>query len=682
MSKNKSVPFQGIVAVGNTDLQAINRYRMLAMGKGAQVLTDSGKTFAFVSNASADMERVFNPKTGDLDLEESTDILNGLQFEAKAGDTSKAFHHHCSDGCGIHLVYDSLSFVERCPICTTSISIEAQASDEDEADEGSADEEMDTDSADVEGDDDMSKEDEVEVDEDEVEDEVESEDESGEDDEELEETEDDESGESDDDEEESEDDESSDDDEESEDDEEETSVEDEPLVVAASSKEEALRLYSKERSGTALASSITSVDYLVCASAGNCGAHVITETVLANCPNPVCGKPLSEPVEAVASDDDADEPEDTDMSLVEDGSEEDADEADAACDVTASADATKSDAAKSDEPKEKVTPKAKVTTIEAPAEPALEAPAVQKEVFTEAPKGNAKEVLASGEDCAMSDEATSEEVEVDSLEEMDDEASADDMDVSFSASVAGKPLWTAFVKGVPVAIASQADAGSNADIFTDKRFGMACIASAKIAGPKKILKELGFKGIKSTLKVSNLVGKRVEEGVASAKKELAEEQAVFLERFNAALSTAGIGITRGFFQGEKNPVRESLAGALATAGVRNPEVMVDAAISNSFEPFLKKVFAKAAELMAKPLEVQESFSRSVLEVSYMPSKASASSLIEDRLGNIGSAVASDNAVIEEKSNTVVASANDFDAKLSRVVSGLGRSFHGNNGRGR
>ena len=64
-------------------------------------------------------------------------------------------------------------------------------------------------------------------------------------------------------------------------------------------------------------------------------------------------------------------------------------------------------------------------------------------------------------------------------------------------------------KRQPVATATAADVGKNADIFNDAAFGHAIIAGAKHAGVKTVLSEMGFKGITHKVSVSSIVNEKV-----------------------------------------------------------------------------------------------------------------------------------------------------------------------------
>ena len=624
--------FRGIVAVGNTRAQAVNRYRLAATCKGITCFVDPNNKLAFVSNANADLGNTFNPLNGNIDLDTSSEALNDLQFQAKAGDVHHAYHHQCTAGCGMHLVFDEPSFVQHCPSCATALSAEAE-DDEDEDLSDSELDDLDIEDAEDEEIDDSEDDDSVAT----ASDEEESEEDSEEDD----------LGEESD----------SSDEEESEEDSEEDDMADAPLVVAASSRAEAVRVFSeqvtKQNSFKATASAsgnaIMTAHYKVCASDSGCGAHIVGELALNTCPVDGCGNALLEPNQSSVSSFDEADADDMDLIDGEDSAEEFEDEdfdADDSDETEASMSLNKSQSSDED-----------------------------SDMDLESDAGDDDE---SDED--------SDDVEVDLLDDIADDVSDEDLDVSYSAAVGGKPAWTAYVKGAPVAMATQDTINpDHADLFGTPRFGQVAHAASKIQGVKRTLGELGFRGVKASLSVSKHVEQRVAALASAREEQMTQREAEFVERLQSVLATAAVGITRGFFEGQVNPVREQLNSALAGVGIRNPGLIVDNALQASFEPFLRTMFEKGRDIMSKPLEVQESLARSVVETAYVPKTYSATAgdagehPLDTRLAGIGTVVASDKAGKPAASKTesavataAAASDDSFNAKLMAAIGSLGR----------
>lgn len=669
MSDN--IQFRGIVALGSSRNQAVQRYTLASMGKGVSMFVDNANATAFVSNASADLENVFNPANGNMDLEKSDEALQEhLEFSAKAGDVHEAYHYECTAGCGMHVVFDNKDLVKNCPACSTAI---ASDGDEDEVEDEEEDFDLDEDeiaALDEEGD-----EDEEEI-EDEEEDETSlSSDDDDSDEEEDEEIEDEEEEDF------SEDDADDSDEDEALDSDEDDSMDDAPLVVTAASKKAAVSNFSRlagqrVSAGVALASgdsNAVTAHYKVCASAEGCGAHVIGEVALDVCPRPTCGEELSEPTAATA----ADEGDDVSLSLIdEDDSDDELGLGEDEEDTDDGSDEGEDDSEDSADEEEEEEADDSADSDDSDDE--------EEDETATASAGDTAEDNGSGEGATAGDET--EEVSVDLLEQVPEDASIDDTDIAHASSIGGQPVWTAYYKGQPVAVAT---AGSirkdHADLFLTPRFGTATAAAAKVSGVKSVLSQMGFVGIKAKLHVTKHVETRAAALAATAASSLDEKFEQRMNGFEAAVATAAIGVNRGFFEGLSNPLRETLLAGLAGVNFRNPEAVVDPAMRNGFEEFMRVVVAKAREILDKPPEVQESLARTVVEMTYQPKtngmQATASAggqNLEDRISQVGiAATASADEAINAATqvatqHTAVASGDDFQSILAKAMGGLGK----------
>ena len=268
---------------------------------------------------------------------------------------------------------------------------------------------------------------------------------------------------------------------------------------------------------------------------------------------------------------------------------------------------------------------------------------------------------------------TTEQISVDMLSQVTDTEDSNGLDLSFSSSISGQSMWTAYLNGTPVATASKVNAGKNVDIFDDVTFGNAVIAGAKHVGVKATLNEMGFKGIAHNISVSSIVNDRVATQVAEAKAGLDRDRAEHAERLMSALATAAIGINRGFFSDVKNPVKEAIWNALSAAGVKNPEILIDNAFRASSDDYHKALFVKAGEIIATPLDVQESLSKAVIGTNYMAVAATAPvANLENRLANFGEVTASAEKPATQAAAEKQESQSSGTDRITSVVAGLGR----------
>ena len=652
----KVAEFHGILAVGRSKTDASNKYRLLAMGKGAAAQLSKEHGISFITQASH-AEQMFNPLSGDMDLETDNQLLDKLDFASNSSAVIDANYLVCSSGCGAHVVFDSESLVKFCPQCTAALSDVSASGDDDESEDD--DSEDLGDGSDDEGEEDFDEGSESG-------DDCESDDDEGDEE----------------------------DDEEGDDSDEDTSA------VVSSSYEEALRVFASHKDMASLSSGEQiKAHYVVCSSEA-CGAHIITAKAVGECP--VCLSEVQEPEGevsgvvdlakissqsddlgdgSVAGDDISD---DSSEDEGEDAGESD-DEDDAGEDGADSGEEEGDDEGESDEgtegaeeaagePEEAAEGEASeevpaVTPEGAPAagEPAAEAG--EDEGEEEGDDSNALSVIdADDEDEGDELNEDTEEIAADSA--VDESASADDLDVSYSSVVGGQAAWTAYHKGTPIAMARKSEAGANADLFDTPSFGQAALATAKVAGVKKALAELGFKPIKHKVSVSKELRRLVDAQVAEQREAIASDIKGYQEKFMAAMATAAVGINRGFFQGVSNPLKAALWNAMSSAGVRNPEVVIDNAFKAHSDAYHSVLLAQAKDIAAKPQEVQESLASAVLGTNYQAvSSEQPGETIENRLAGMGTSVST------EQKPGVTAAAVQADPgiqKIHRAVSSLGR----------
>ena len=278
----------------------------------------------------------------------------------------------------------------------------------------------------------------------------------------------------------------------------------------------------------------------------------------------------------------------------------------------------------------------------------------------------------TNEDGGILDEDTEELDAADDMDEEGDEESdsAALLDVSYSSAVAGQARWTAFYRGKPIAMASKSSVGKNADMFDTPTFGHAVLATAKVSGVRKALKELGFETIKHRVSVSNAVRKMVTAKVAERETAIASEQQQFKDRFMAALATAAIGLNRGFYADKKNPIKGSMWSAMSSAGIRNPESLIDSAFKNHSDAYHKTLFAIASDLVSQPAEVQESLSKAIQGMQYQEvSTSSFAGTVEERLEVFGTAVSSATPAVKDHPAAPVAVDR---TNIKAAVASLGR----------
>ncbi len=256
----------------------------------------------------------------------------------------------------------------------------------------------------------------------------------------------------------------------------------------------------------------------------------------------------------------------------------------------------------------------------------------------------------------------------------------DKLDVSYSGTIAGESSWTAFYSGQPIARATSSSASKHKGIFENPTFANAVYTGAKELGIPKILVEMGFQPTMTSVSVSdnlkqNILNRAFREKVSAMEKqfgkELTERSEEFQQRFVAALSTAAMGINRGFFKGYTNPMKASLWNALSAAGMRNPEVVIDNIFKSHSDDYHKNLLDKTLEIMAKPVDIQNELANAVAESNFVEVSASSmSDDVETRLSGFGKVVPKEEkqASTSSSSNVVPISAD----RMKSVIAGLGK----------
>lgn len=589
----RKTEFHGILAVDRTQKGAMNKYRLLALGKGAVVQVDN-ENRSFVTHASS-ADTMFNPMTGNMDLEQDEALLTQVEFQSESSEKQvEAEHFVCKSGCGCHIIADDKSLVKFCPNCTASIS--EDMSDEDDSDDEISDEDFEEDEVqpeiDLEAEDETSESSDEDLDDD------------SSDEEELEED--------------------SDEDLEGSDEEDESS---ESIAVCSDSYQTAHALYTqaKLKDKQSSTSGTLEAHYLVCSSS-ECGSHIIADDQIEKCP--ICSAELAEP-------------EDGEIPITQPEAED-----------------------------------AKVEEKEPELEAAPEETPEETEVAESGDDSSLSVIPEASEEEPKAEESEEEVLDAESTEistdtVIDKDAKAEDLDVSYSSSVAGSAKWTAYFKGIPVAMASKSSAGKNADIFDTPAFGRAALATAKVSGVKKALAELGFNPIKHQVSISQEVSRMVADQIAAERVALASEQKQFQDEFMASLATAAIGINRGFFADVENPLKHALWNSMSSAGIKNPEVLIDKAFKDHSDAYHKVLFEQATDIASKPVEVQESLAKTILGTTYQSASSSYEENLGDRIAGMGVSTSS-NKITEQKSAQAADQSPSDMQKIHSAVASLGR----------
>jgi len=659
-TKNNKIPVFGVIVSGVTKEDAIERYLDAVNGNSVSLYTSQSSNLGILSEAGT---HLFNPITSSADMEESEDSVETmLSSYSSGGDSLQAHYMLCSDGCGAHVVASDNFISQFCPVCASALADPEDANEngidddledfddsfEDESKSESydelTDEEIDNYSAiagisiseDEETDDDDSD---LDLDDSEFEDEDEDED----DDSDLD---------------------LDDSDEDEDDSDEDEPVEKAPvetentdaaksdIVAVSPNKEDAIATYAEACISGAFKKYTSSLSGSSFYSASTVDAEINFD--------PILGDPNLESKDVIISTSSLDAQESVDAHYMVCASAEcgahivTSNEELSFCPVCAS---------NVEEPE--------IETEEDDDENDLSLNVLEDEDECKTPSAPSNEKSLS---------------QVLSFVAGGNDVLSNKLNVAYCGNIDGENSWIAFYNGQPIAKATASSAQKHKAIFEEPAFANAVLAGAEHLGISKILDEMGFQASMSSVAISsqlekNILNKHFKDKLkamsAQLENEVAEKSADYRERFIAALSTAAVGINRGFFKGYVNPVKQTLLNSLSAAGVRQPEVMLDNVFRSHSDDYNKQLIEKALEIIEKPVEVQNEIAIAVSQSNYMGASTASSETndVEGRLTTLGKEVQTQQTVVQQ--NTSVSSAGTtFDtARLKNVVSTLGKRYN-------
>lgn len=194
--------------------------------------------------------------------------------------------------------------------------------------------------------------------------------------------------------------------------------------------------------------------------------------------------------------------------------------------------------------------------------------------------------------------------------------------VSLSRTVVGSvPTVHMFYNGVPFASATFASASAaiGEEIarqqFESDNFIRGVKADIVQSGVVAACSNFGFKPFTIEMPVDRMLRDeadvRISQATSDVQQTINESVDNYRERFIAALSTAMLGVTKGFWQNAKNPVVESLCSALSSAGVRDARSVVERAFFSHSADFLTVAMSQANSLMSKSEVAQNEIAEAV-----------------------------------------------------------------------
>lgn len=240
----------------------------------------------------------------------------------------------------------------------------------------------------------------------------------------------------------------------------------------------------------------------------------------------------------------------------------------------------------------------------------------------------------------------------------------------------GKDAWYMFHNKSPIASLSFTDLSNTIkdearakSMFYGPSLSNVVARAVSESGIKGAIAAFGFRPVEFNVSVSNVVRKRAEkaadERVNKINSEIESLSAERTERLRAAVDTAMRGMVSGFWA-DRNPVADALVQRIAATGVSMSSArdMVNATFAQHGAEMCDVVFSRSADLLAKPLDVQNELAAAITERQ----SVSVSSAFEDSLTSIGNAGKRAAPAQDPVLSSVSAdAASDFDARLERLL---------------
>lgn len=153
-------------------------------------------------------------------------------------------------------------------------------------------------------------------------------------------------------------------------------------------------------------------------------------------------------------------------------------------------------------------------------------------------------------------------------------------------------------------------------------------ASARENGLEQALSDLGFTPVEFNVSVSSVLQQRASKSADERADRLQGEINTIVadttERYQASVSTAMIGLTRGFWKQDDNAVASALVNKMVAGGMSlsSARDMVTSAFAEQGAELMASVFSRAQSLSAMSVEGYNEVSRAIEEINVASVSAS------------------------------------------------------------
>lgn len=158
---------------------------------------------------------------------------------------------------------------------------------------------------------------------------------------------------------------------------------------------------------------------------------------------------------------------------------------------------------------------------------------------------------------------------------------------------------------------------SRRDMFDSPSYMKALSSSVRSLGIAQTLQDFGFKKLTLSGVNDEVAKSHSEKRIQTVASTMAVEKTEAMVReFKNCLGIAAVALNKGFYGDKQNPTKAALASTLRSAGVRNPEAMIDKAFAGTSDTYNTDLLATAWELMQTPVEARNQIAGAVKSMKY------------------------------------------------------------------
>ena len=168
------------------------------------------------------------------------------------------------------------------------------------------------------------------------------------------------------------------------------------------------------------------------------------------------------------------------------------------------------------------------------------------------------------------------------------------------------PYWVVQAAGHPVATVHLNDQDNSQDVraffCSESDWPTAIATTTEKVGLYDTLRGIKARFYANQVDRSELAAQLRTEAVASVSSDRTERLANLRRDFTDAMTVASQALNKGLIATKPNPLKASFHKALASLGIQNPSLIVEACFADGFQPYMEQVMADANEFLEMPKE--------------------------------------------------------------------------------